>query len=118
MARHRRSGSGGPMMRRATALLVLALVVVAVAPPDPVAAQGDEIQLLTPKKGQGIRPVFRWASVEGATEYLLVVLDKRGRAYWSWQGSETEIPMGGGEKPSKPGSGAPRVAKGYKWIVS
>jgi squalene cyclase len=112
-------------MSRRTAILLLALVA-AVASTTPASAgasatagaEVDEVKLLTPKKGGGIRPVLRWRPVEGVVTYLLVVQDKKGRAYWSWQGAETEVPMGGGEKPSKPGSGGPRVAKGYKWIVS
>jgi hypothetical protein len=78
----------------------------------------EQVTLLTPKQGKGIRPVFRWEPVPDAANYLLVVQNKKGRAYWSWQGTETEVPMGGGEKPTKPGSGGPRVADGYRWIVS
>jgi hypothetical protein len=106
------------MSRRAAVLLLAALTVVVMAPAASVGAQVDEVKLLTKKQGGGIRPVFRWEPVDGAATYLLVVHDRKGRAYWSWQGSETKVPMGGGEKPSKPGSGGPRIAKGYKWIVS
>jgi hypothetical protein len=106
------------MRRRVAACALAALTLVVAAPAADAGAQAGEIELLTPKKGEGIRPVFEWEPVDGASRYLLVVQDKRGRAYWSWQGSETEVPLGGGEKPRKPGAGGPRIAKGYKWIVS
>ena len=114
--------------RRALVMLALATIVSGssvVAGANAVASASsmtgapvDDVKLLTAKQGGGIRPVLRWKPVPGATSYLLVVQDKQGRAYWSWQGTATEVPMGGGEKPSKPGSGGPRVAKGYRWIVS
>lgn len=114
--------------RRAVVMLALVMVVPATsfaAGADAVAgatstagAPVDEVKLLTAKQGGGIRPVLRWKPVAGAASYLLVVQDKKGRAYWSWQGTATEVPIGGGEKPSKPGSGGPRIAKGYRWIVS
>jgi hypothetical protein len=81
-------------------------------------AAAERVTLLTPKQGGGIRPVLRWKPVPDTATYLLVVQDTKGRAYWSWQGTKTEVPMGGGEKPSRPGSGGPRVARGYRWIVS
>ncbi len=55
--------------------------------------------------------------MDGAAEYLLVVKDEQGLAYWAWGGPDTSVPLGGAELPDDVGNG-PTIAPGYTWSVS
>lgn len=84
---------------------------------QPLLVGADPVIQLTPTEGVGVRPTFDWEAVEGAGSYFLVVKDDAGAAYWTWDGSETSIPLGGAEFPDDFGNG-PTIGPGYKWSVS
>ncbi|MCC5948039.1 MAG: hypothetical protein JJT89_06240 [Nitriliruptoraceae bacterium] len=73
------------------------------------------IELLTPASGEGPRPELRWAEVDGASSYLVVLRrDADGAASWAWRGTGTSVPVGPVEQP---GLGAPEVEAGMSWSV-
>lgn len=84
---------------------------------EPLLIGAEPVTLLTPTEGGGPRPLMEWESVEGASEYLVVVLDGDGAPYWAWSGSATSVRLGGGELPDDHGSG-PIVESGALWSVS
>ena len=76
----------------------------------------DRITLLTPTSGSGPRPVLAWEAADGADRYGVYLYDSKGELYWSWQGRETEIPVGGRPRLVDEAPG-PRVAEGMTWTV-
>lgn len=65
---------------------------------SPLAASGvGGIEIVSPTTGAGERPTFEWATVDGATEYSLVVSDAAtGAPIWAWRGPSTSVPLGAG----------------------
>lgn len=47
----------------------------------------------------GPHPTLAWAPVDGAATYWLVLHDAAGRVYWAWTGVETQVRVGGGDRP-------------------
>lgn len=76
----------------------------------------EGIALLTPTTGGGTRPVLEWEGVEEADRYGVYLYDPEGKLFWSWQGRETSIPVGGRPRLVEDALG-PRVAEGMTWIV-
>jgi len=76
----------------------------------------DRITLLTPTSGNGPRPILKWEAAAGADRYGVYLYDSDGELYWSWQGRETEIPVGGRPRLVENALG-PRVSEGMTWTV-
>jgi hypothetical protein len=76
----------------------------------------EGITLLTPTAGGGIRPTLEWEGVEGADRYGVYLYDQEGKLYWSWQGRETSIPVGGKPRLEEDALG-PQVSDGMSWTV-
>lgn len=76
----------------------------------------DTIELLTPVAGSGIRPRLEWASVEGASHYMVVVDAPDGSPYWTWTGEATAVHVGGDPvlEDDRPG---PSIIDGMTWGV-
>jgi len=55
----------------------------------------DDMVLLTPLTGGGIKPLFSWEPVDRAESYGMVLFGPEGDPYWAWQGYETKIYLGG-----------------------
>jgi hypothetical protein len=76
----------------------------------------EGIALLTPTEGGGTRPILEWEGVEGADRYGVYLYDQEGKLYWSWQGRETSIPVGGKPRLGEDALG-PQVSAGMSWTV-
>ncbi len=76
----------------------------------------DRITLLTPESGNGPRPILKWEAADGADRYGVYLYGSDGELYWSWQGRETEIPVGGRPQLLENALG-PRVSDGMTWAV-
>ncbi|WP_291379817.1 hypothetical protein [Demequina sp.] len=63
----------------------------------------------------GPRPLLTWTPVDGATMYLVTVLDSSGVGYWTWEGTETEVHVGGTSEPDAIG---PYVFEDMSWRVA
>lgn len=63
----------------------------------------------------GPRPLLTWAPVDGATLYLVTVLDSSGVGYWTWEGTDTEVHVGGTAEPDAIG---PYVFEDMTWRVA
>jgi hypothetical protein len=55
--------------------------------------------------------------VPGADRYQLLVFDEAGQSYWAWEGSKTQVYMGGTEAQPAADASGPSVAAGYTWAV-
>ncbi len=75
------------------------------------------IQPLTEITGAGEKPLFMWESVSGASRYQLIVFDEEGDPYWAWEGTKTQIYMGGTDTPPPNDSSGPSIDTGYTWAV-
>jgi hypothetical protein len=85
-------------------------------PGDALLAGLEPITLNTPESGGGIRPELSWEPVAGADHYAVYVYAPNGRIYWSWQGRETSVPVGG--RPVLPDAATgPSVVDGMTWAV-
>jgi len=76
-----------------------------------------EVVLVAPSAhGAGKIPTFRWRPLQGATQYRLAVLDRRGQVLWAWAGAETSVPLGGvaNRREGRPG---PVLTPGSTWSV-
>lgn len=76
----------------------------------------EGIALLTPTAGGGTRPTLEWEGVEEADRYGVYLYDPGGKLYWSWQGRETSIPVGGRPRLVEDALG-PQVSEGMTWTV-
>ena len=84
---------------------------------NPVALNLKEIDLITAKSDVGLFPFFEWEPVESAIRYNLLLIDKEGRAYWAWEGSENSIYLGGYyESPAHDSSG-PILYEKMSWYI-
>ena len=75
------------------------------------------IKMLTDVKGGGEKPLFAWDAVPGASRYQLIVFDDGGEAYWAWEGTKTQIYMGGTDAEPPADSSGPSIGAGYSWTV-
>ncbi len=75
------------------------------------------IKLLTEVKGIGVRPLFVWDAVSGASRYQLIVFDDGSEPYWAWEGTKTQIYMGGTDAQPPADSSGPSIGAGYSWTV-
>jgi len=83
-----------------------------------ISARGIEsIHLFTEVQGVGDKPLFSWESISGAERYQLVVFDENGEPYWAWEGTQSQVYMGGSESQPPADSSGPSVAADYHWAV-
>ena len=75
------------------------------------------IKLLTDTQGVGEKPLLKWDSVANAGYYQLVVFDEAGKPYWAWEGSTTQIYLGGTDVQPPENSSGPFISNGYSWAV-
>ncbi len=75
------------------------------------------IRLLTDVKGGGEKPLFVWDAVSGASRYQLIVFDDGSEPYWAWEGTKTQIYMGGTDTQPPADSSGPSIGAGYSWTV-
>ena len=55
----------------------------------------DEVLLTTPLSGEGLRPLLAWGPANSATYYAVKLYAPDGSPYWAWQGTATQIHVGG-----------------------
>lgn len=75
------------------------------------------ITLFTSGSGLGARPLLRWDAVESATAYVVSVNALDGGPLWTWQGSATEVPFGGGPADDPDTTGA-QLTGPATWFVA
>lgn len=81
----------------------------------PMADAVATVTLTTNLSGGGERPMLTWDPVDGASTYLVAILDADGNPYWAWRTSDTRVRVGGSDRSeSAPG---PRITKGMTWSV-
>ena len=76
------------------------------------------IKLLTDIEGASEKPLFAWEAVSGASRYQLIVFDEAGELYWAWEGTVTQIYMGGTDAQPPDESSGPSIEAGYSWAVT
>ena len=89
------------------------------APPLVDAEAVATVELLEPpESGAGEVPTFRWTAVPDAATYRLFVLDADGTPIWAWEGTATEVNLGGldGDRPE--GEAGPVISPGSSWTVA
>jgi len=77
----------------------------------------ESIELLTDITGVGEKPLFKWDAVTDAGRYQLIVFDEAGEPYWAWEGTKTQIYMGGTDEQPPADSSGPSIEAGYTWTV-
>ena len=76
------------------------------------------VQLLEPATAAaGNRPTFRWAAVDGATTYLLAIIDSANQPVWAWQGAATEVVLGGWDETPPDDAPGPLITGPGQWFV-
>lgn len=76
------------------------------------------LQLLEPATtAAGNRPTFRWSAIEGATSYLLAILDAANEPVWAWQGTATEVVLGGWDQTPPDDAPGPLITGPGQWFV-
>lgn len=60
---------------------------------------GIESIVLQPVEEGGPHPTLAWDPVDNAATYWVAVQDGSGRIYWAWTGAETQVRVGGGDRP-------------------
>jgi hypothetical protein len=75
------------------------------------------VKLLTDLKGAGAKPLFQWEAIPAADRYQLIVFDEAGDPYWAWEGTQTQIYMGGTQSQPPDDSSGPSIGSGYTWAV-
>ena len=75
------------------------------------------IKLFTDVEGAGGKPLFLWESITEANRYQLIVFDEAGEPYWAWEGTKTQIYMGGTDAQPPDDSSGPSIDTGYTWAV-
>ena len=79
-------------------------------------AIGDYLDPITVTVAEpGPRPLLTWEPVDGAALYLVTVLDSSGTGYWTWEGTDTEVHVGGTAEPDAIG---PYVFEDMTWRVA
>jgi hypothetical protein len=76
----------------------------------------DAITINTPVSGGGTRPILAWDPVDSADRYGVYLYAPNGQLYWSWQGRESSVPVGGRPQLREDALG-PSVAEGMTWMV-
>jgi hypothetical protein len=76
----------------------------------------EGMTLTTPTSGGGIRPVLAWDPVDGADWYGVYLYAPNHKLYWSWQGRESSVPVGGRPKLNDDSLG-PSAVVGMTWSV-
>jgi len=76
-----------------------------------------DIKLLTDVDGAGEKPLFKWEAVTGAARYHLILYDEAGEPYWAWEGTSTQIYIGGVPFEPSADSSGPSIEAGYSWAV-
>jgi hypothetical protein len=101
------------------AVLALALLVATpgIAAADPVLPDTKEIKQTTKKQDAGRHPVLGWKAVSGAARYLLVVQTPKGNPYWSWEGTENRVRLGGGPLDAPNNSPGATLTRKMVWFV-
>lgn len=94
----------------------------ALATPTPakpyIAAHGvSAITLLTAVDGAGAKPLFKWEPVTGAVRYQLIVYDADKTPYWAWEGTESQIYLGGSDQQPPADSEGPVLDGPATWVV-
>lgn len=77
----------------------------------------SDITLLTEVKGAGEKPLLQWEPVAVAVRYQIIVYDEAGQPYWAWEGSTSQIYLGGTESQPHPESNGPSIEARYSWVV-
>jgi hypothetical protein len=75
----------------------------------------ETIVQATATSGGGPRPLLAWEPLDGAASYTVVVFDADGSPWWSWQGEETEVHLGGFQTDAE--IGGPTAGAGVTWVV-
>jgi len=75
------------------------------------------IELMTATTGAGVKPLFEWSLVDGATRYSLFLQFSDGQPYWSWLGSSTSVYLGGYDTPPSEDAAGPILLDGMSWAV-
>lgn len=75
------------------------------------------LKLLTDIAGAGAKPLFQWDAVPAADRYQVIVFDESGDPYWAWEGTQTQIYMGGTQEQPPVDSSGPSIGWGYTWSV-
>jgi hypothetical protein len=75
------------------------------------------VELLTDIQGVGRKPLFQWEAIPAAERYQLMVFDEAADPYWAWEGSKTQIYMGGTDAQPPEDSSGPSIGSGYTWLV-
>lgn len=86
-------------------------------PSDPPRLTGlPPVELSTEQSGGGDRPLLEWVPVEGVDVYGVYLYAPDESIYWTWQGYETSVFVGGETQlpDSMPG---PSVVDGMTWSV-
>ena len=76
------------------------------------------ITIATPNEGAGGKPLFEWEAVPGAVRYSLVLFSADGQPYWSWEGSETKVYLGGTQEQPEEDSPGPTLYEEMSWHVA
>lgn len=71
------------------------------------------IESTTPTAGNGPTPTLAWSLIDDAANYTVLVADPDGAAWWAWEGTETEVVLGG----VADGPGALVTRPGTTWTV-
>jgi len=62
--------------------------------------------------------LFAWEAVSGTSRYQLYIFDEAGEPYWAWEGTGTQIYMGGTDAQPPNDSSGPSIDAGYTWAVA
>ncbi len=94
---------------------IASTTVVDTTTTQPAQPFGDilAIEPTTPTAGNGPTPTLAWSLVDGAANYTVLVADPDGAAWWAWEGTETEVVLGG----VADGPGALVTRPGTTWTV-
>ncbi len=86
-------------------------------PGEPLELGLADVELLTPAtEAAGDRPAFSWTAVDGAVSYSLSVLTE-GVPIWAWQGTGTEVILGGWPVQPVPVAPGPLLLGPSTWFV-
>jgi hypothetical protein len=79
---------------------------------------GLEIEsiVLGPADEGGPHPTLEWEPVDGAATYWLVLRNASGEVYWAWTGADTQVRVGGGDRPELNQSAA--LYEPMTWVVA
>jgi hypothetical protein len=86
-------------------------------PGEPLDLGLAPVTLLAPATtGAGERPAFRWDPVDGATSYAVAVITAN-EPLWAWQGTTTEVILGGWGTPPPAEAFGPLLLGDADWFV-